>query len=451
MPDRMREAVAPAYLLMALILGGSAQGIWTNVLLQLSGTAIIAWSLMSAPEEPLARPVRWLAWIALGLFAFVLLQLVPLPASVWPSLGGRSQLASDFRLLGESAPALPLSLTPYETGATLLRVIPAVAMFCAIMRLRAYRKSWLAFALIGGTLAGILLGAMQVASAAPVGSRWYLYPQSSWGQAVGFFANANHMGDLLVVTLPFLAAVLAGSRRKKVQQYSGIAAIVVGIALVIMVGIALNRSVAAYVLAIPVAVASLLMLKPASLKARALGMAGAGAFAIAAAIVALGPLGDRMLGSSISVSSRAEMARTTTAAAIDFAPFGSGLGSFRAVYRLYENPDTVDRVATNHAHNDYLELALETGFPGVLAMLAFLGWWMLQAGTIWRSHGMRPYRRAAVIASGAILVHSFVDFPLRTAALSCVFAMCLALMVVRKRKPRDSQSDLWPTRHMGLE
>jgi hypothetical protein len=102
----MREAVAPVYLFLCLLLGGSAQGIWTNGLLQLTG--IIAWAAASSSEEPLARPLRQLTWIALLGLAIVALQLVPLPASVWPDLGGRALLAEGYRILGLPLPAAPV-------------------------------------------------------------------------------------------------------------------------------------------------------------------------------------------------------------------------------------------------------------------------------------------------------------------------------------------------------
>ena len=44
MASALRQAVAPVYLFLCLMLGGSAQGIWGNALLQLIGLAIIAWS-----------------------------------------------------------------------------------------------------------------------------------------------------------------------------------------------------------------------------------------------------------------------------------------------------------------------------------------------------------------------------------------------------------------------
>ena len=41
MPSLVKSSVAPAYLLACLILGGSAQGIWQNTLLQLAGLGSI--------------------------------------------------------------------------------------------------------------------------------------------------------------------------------------------------------------------------------------------------------------------------------------------------------------------------------------------------------------------------------------------------------------------------
>ncbi|GAA4720357.1 O-antigen ligase family protein [Sphingomonas lutea] len=449
MADRMRHGVAPLYLLMCLTLGGSAQGIWTNVLLQLTGVAIIAWSALAPPSEPLTGKARALAWLALAALIVVVLQLIPLPAAIWSGLGGRAGLAADFRILGQPLPAMSLSLTPHDTIATVLRAIPAVAMYCAVVRLRAYRGTWLALALILATLAAILLGVLQVAGGEDGTSSWYFYPQSSFGLAVGFFANANHMGQLLVVSLPFIAALFVAARGRKTQQRAGIAAVLVGVALVVAVGIALNRSAAALILAVPAAGASLMLLPRARNMVRGWAVPVLALLAVAAGAVALGPVGDRMLGSSVSVSARAEMARTTIAAAREFLPFGSGLGTFRPVYRYYEDPDTTDRVATNHAHNDYLELALELGLPGILLIVAFLGWWALTAGGVWRSAASSPFARAAAIASAAILLHSLVDYPLRTAALGAVFAMCLGLMTVALRKREDATA-LRPTRHMGI-
>ena len=61
-----------------------------------------------------------------------------------------------------------------------------------------------------------------------------------------------------------------------------------------------------------------------------------------------------------------------------------------------------------------------------------------------------PVARAASIASAAILAHSLVDFPLRTAAISAAFAMFAALLADRRQPIASDPGDLRPTRHFVL-
>src|SRR6185503_6251133 len=124
------------------------------------------------------------------------------------------------------------------------------------------RPQGLAVALVLGTFAGIGLGALQVASSSAELSPWYLYEDTNVGKAVGFFANADHMADLLVLTIPFLAAIVASARNADRQRYSAILAIAAGLGIVILVGLALNGSLAGYGLALPVMVASALIVLP---------------------------------------------------------------------------------------------------------------------------------------------------------------------------------------------
>jgi O-antigen ligase len=453
MASRLREGVAPAYLFLCLILGGSAQGIWANMLLQLIGVLILAWAALAPSEEPLLTPARQLLMLAIAALAVVAVQLVPLPAAIWPHLGGRETIAGGYRILGMRVPAMPLSLTPYVSFSDLLCLIPPLALFCAIVRLKAYRTGWVAAALLAGTVCGILLGALQVSSGGSTASPWYLYEESNFGLATGFFANANHMATLLVITLPFLGAILGSAKGANKQRNSAIAAVVGGLVLVIVVGIILNGSLAGYGLSLPVFLASTLLVLPHKRSLRA----GA---VILAALLLVGAIGaiaasptrpdDFSAGAATSVQSRAEMLATTARAIRDFMPWGSGLGSFRSVYRLYESHDQISTTYVIHAHNDYVELALELGAAGILLMLAFVAWWGRAVWRAWRHADGGIYTRAASIATAAILIHSLVDFPLRTAAISAAFAMCLALLVERRPQPVRDRSDLWPTRHVVL-
>ena len=449
MPSPAKSAVAPIYLLACLILGGSAQGIWQNMLLQLAGLGIIAWSAATTADEALPKSARSLLLILLLGLVVVALQLIPLPPF---STSLRSRIADDYALLGQPVPWLPISLTPYATLSSVLGVIPPLAVGCAILRLGAFRASWLAAALLGGAVAGIILGALQVAAPGTT-SPWYLYRETNHGVAVGFFANANHMADLLVAALPFVAALAAAGRSRNIQRYSSLVAVLTGAAVLLIVGIIINGSLAGYVLAVPAIAASALIVAPPSRSLRMPVTIIAG-LAVVAAVggVASTSLGSSRIGqaASGSVQSREAILKTTGRAIGDTMPLGSGLGSFVKVYPLYENLDQATPEYVIHAHDDYAELTLELGLAGVLLILGFVAWWLAAVRAGWRMGGGGPYARAASIATGVMLVHSLVDFPLRTAALSATFAMCLALLIDRRPSQRQDPSDLRPARHIVI-
>ena len=452
MASKVRSAVAPAYLLMCLVLGGSSQGIFLKMVLQLAGIAILAWAALARDDRPItAQQFKLFGCILLGLLV-VLVQLIPLPATVWENLPGRGAVAEGYHVLWITPPWLPVSLAPYDTVATLLTLIPPLAMLAAMLRLGS-RRVWLILALIGGTMAGIVLGALQVSSADPVNSPWYPYAFSNFGVATGFFANANHMAILLVICLPFLAAVVASARGREdgVQRYSAVVALVAGAALVIAVGLALNGSLAGYGIALPVLVASALIIIPRNSAASRWMIPLAGVLLIVAiAAIALRPIGANLKASAeTSVQSREMILKTSIEATTQLMPFGSGAGSFENVYHLYEDHERLDpNTVVNHAHNDYVEIAMETGVPGLIVLALFLAWWANAVWRVWNNEEGGPYARAAAVASAAILAHSVVDFPLRTAAISACFAMCLGLLTLRRAPKAADSSSLWPTRHV---
>ena len=223
-----------------------------------------------------------------------------------------------------------------------------------------------------------------------------------------------------------------------------------GVALLVIVGIALNGSLAAYGLAVPVTAASILMLLPARSRFRwwVLGAAVIlGMVAIAALYLA--PIEGSEIGghANISVSSRADILKTTLGSARQFMPFGTGLGSFRQVYPLSESPLSVGGMYLIHAHDDYAELLLELGIAGALLVLVVLAWWGTLAWRVWRTAESKPFSRAAAIASAAILLHSLVDFPLRTAAIATCFGMCLALLADGRGAAPGEKKRLRRSRH----
>src|SRR3954452_6485063 len=104
MASRTRTMVAPAYLFACLVLGGSAQGIWQNMLLQLAGVAIIAWAALDIGEEPLSLSAGELLTIAMAAVAVGVAQLLPVSPKLWIHLGPCEGLADDFSVLGTPRP-----------------------------------------------------------------------------------------------------------------------------------------------------------------------------------------------------------------------------------------------------------------------------------------------------------------------------------------------------------
>ncbi|MEA1071018.1 O-antigen ligase family protein [Sphingomonas sp. LY160] len=451
---KLQGWVAPIYLALCLLLGGSVQGIWAAMVLQVLGVFILVWAAFGSQRGRPHRGEKALRWIVVAAIGLVFLQLVPLPASLWESLPGRSLLADGFRTLGFSAEAMPISLSPYDTLMTLPTFIPPIAMLVSVLRLSEPNAVRLAATLVGTTLLAVMLGVLQSSTTDP-NSSVYLYPISNFGTAVGFFANSNHMATLLLVAIPMImalgATVLESSKDSR-KKTAAIALTAAGVG-VVLVGLALNRSLAGYGLAVPVALASaatILAVESRMLRRAAAGLAVAALLGVAVLIAS--PLGNKLMAGddSVSISSRGEILETTKAAIDEFGLIGTGLGTYSKVYPLFEQPSKVDRTFINHAHNDYAEILLELGFAGVLLTFIFMLWWLARVRDVVTTPSADHFAMASTIATATILIHSAVDYPLRTAAIASVFAMCLGLMMASRRIARG-EDDLRPTRHLVID
>jgi O-antigen ligase len=299
----------------------------------------------------------------------------------------------------------------------------------------------------------VLLGAVQVSSGGP-----YFYPRHNAGEAAGLFANSNHQATLLLATIPFLAAVISEGPKRSARNASahvGRNMIALVALAVIMIGVALNGSLAGLGLLLPVSLGSLgsLALALSSSKRAPRLLAFLALLLVLLAAVGVGLFSD-VGGNDSSIAERRDIYRITLAAIGDTFPVGIGLGAFQPFYRLYEDPALVTNFFINHAHSDPLEWVLETGLPGVLLLAALLFWWAVRAVKLWRADRPDPIALAATVASGAILAHSIVDYPLRDAAIQAVFAMSLAFMAEpRSHSARRSASPVTQAapRHLTID
>jgi O-antigen ligase len=446
MTHYLRLGATPFFLALCLILGGaSAAGLWANMALQLLAIPLILWAVLGERRSHVSTPARQLIWILLLLITLIAIQLVPLPPSIWTRLPGRQSVTEGLLMIGQPLPWMPLSLDRYATIASALWLLPAIAVLLGIIRLGSYRASGLAWVLAGVTIVSVAVGALQIAGGPE--SPAYLYEITNFGDSTGFFSNANHLATLMVATMPFLAALYlsAIARGRSMKKSSGLLVVLAGALTVLIVGIVINHSIAGVALSVPVLAASIFML--VSRKRRvpiwaapvlAILLLGSVAMAFSA------PFKNNLTVASEQAKedSRYNSFRHSLAEARLFMPVGSGIGTFQQLYRTTEDPEQVDSFYMNHVHGDYIEIALETGLPGLVLVVLFLLWWGRRAAAIWSADEPDHFARAATVASVAILTHSIVDYPLRTAAISALFAMCCALMAEpRARVKPTAQAD----------
>ena len=459
--NRLRTGLASVYLGLCLLLGGaSAAGAAGNGLLQVLGIGLLLLHAWSRGAPPLPREGRWLAAIFF-LFALVAaIQLIPLPFDVWRGLPGREVIARSMGLLGVEPATMPMSLDSRRTFASLLWLIPPAAMFLVATRLTRDERSSVARVLLAVAVLSIVLGAFQLFDGDD--SRLRFYDVTNYNRSVGFFANANHVATLMLCSLPFAVMFLARAAKKRRGDggREGRGFIYGAIAAFIGIGIAINGSLAAYGLLVPAAAGSFFLYQRTvgrTFSGRTYAIAGI-VMLISLGLSALGPLSGSRLAAKFDDTNtvgRKISVPTAIAAARDHLPLGSGLGTFRDIYRTYEPVEDVTSVYVNHAHNDYAEVALELGVAGVLAVLAFVAWWTARSWSVWRSEqNGAALARAGSIAIGIVLAHSLVDYPIRTSAIAAVVAMAAGFMVqppaARSARARGS-SRTSKVRHMDAD
>jgi len=112
---------------------------------------------------------------------------------------------------------------------------------------------------------------------------------------------------------------------------------------------------------------------------------------------------------------------------------GTGGGSFYLVYMAYQ-PNYEGFY--NHAHNDYLEIAADTGLLGLGALLALALASLVQALSVLR-HRRHPVLRSAAFATvmsvTAMALHALVDFNLHIPANLLSFCVIIALPFTARR------------------
>jgi O-antigen ligase len=129
-------------------------------------------------------------------------------------------------------------------------------------------------------------------------------------------------------------------------------------------------------------------------------------------------------------------------------PAGSGIGSFDTVFRIHEPFELLKATYFNHAHNDFLEIAIDTGLPGILLMLIGLIWWAWASLRVWRAGSSES--QLGKLGSAMLLlvfVGSAFDYPARA---PIVMAMVVIAAVWLERCSNEIARSALPRRDQHL-
>jgi O-antigen ligase len=201
--------------------------------------------------------------------------------------------------------------------------------------------------------------------------------------------------------------------------------------------IVVTKSRFGLILLIPVLIASIFILQRGELpkwaSKRAFLIPAFALFAVVAAatliVVARVPVDP----SKPRIETRSEIWGHTLEAIDQYFPVGSGVGTFVPIYARFQPPERLNDIYVNHAHNDYLELLLEEGIPAAVLIIGAFLWFFLATIDVWRSQASAPFKRAATVSVFVVLIHSFVEYPARTAAIASILAYSAAVIASRPR------------------
>lgn len=440
------------FLALCVLFGGASQsGLAQTMMLQVIACGVMLIALWRAWSIDRDGPWKGALFLFAALIGVGAIQLIPLPPWLWSAIPGRAELAQRADLMELSAVWMPLSLAPMDTVRGLFRFLPPIALFgLMIMANREVLSRGLPWMV---ALLGILSSAIGFLQIFGGPDSWlYFYDPTNRGNATGLFANVNHQSSFLLMALPFVAVLLARWADTRRQDPWGNArgGVIFVMGLTLVTGVLAAGSFAGYLMLGPVLIACFAILQTPTSETR--GGTGSALFRGLALIglvcgaVALGYLlvtSPLLPGLGVTVIDQSDLSRPqiferTGAAIGDHFPFGSGLGSFEAVYPAYEDPSVVTATYVNHAHNEYLQIFLEFGIFGPLILLAALALWGRQTLVIWwgPTGADRRLRRAASVALGVVILHSIVDYPLRTAATAGVAAVAAAVLTApASRRP----------------
>ncbi|MBA4353439.1 MAG: hypothetical protein C0409_01985 [Novosphingobium sp.] len=422
--------------------GGVAYGL-ANLVIQLAALALLALHY-PVVRQFFENAPRTLIGVLLASLLLPLLQLVPLPPSVWTAMPGRDLLKEALTAAGD----VGWFATTVNSGRTFVAFLGLLAPAAVIVL--AWRgpgntvpRMTLVFIIFG--LLNVLLGAMQILGPKHFGM--FYVENDMPGVLFGLFANRNSTGVFLVCCLVLLATLPP----VRLSSVAGIAKIVAAVLLVTGVILTQSRSSIALML-VPLAFSTVRLValrfeRSAHARKDAKSVPGsrivtAAFLAVAAFCAVLVPMmGGSRIDDVLARFNRSEEQRPSIwedarYSASRYWPVGSGMATFDEVFQADESLEYVSARRAGRAHNDYIEIAIEAGAFGLAIVAAWALWAFVAA---WQA--LSTPRRWPALGGQCILVtialQSILDYPLRNQTMLCLAAFAVVLLAPLARRPAE--------------
>lgn len=394
------------------------------------------------------RDVLPVLLLIVGAILIPVVQLVPLPPTWWQSLAGRDLVSEVARLAGQTDAWRPISISPGTTLNALFSLTVPVATFVLVANLKPDQRTWIPALMVVLVLASMLVGLLQFSGS---GFRNPLINHVA-GYVSGNFANRNHFALWLAIGCLFLP-VWAFVRRDKIGWRGPVA---IGAVLLLALTILASGSRAGIVVG-----ALALLLAPIVVREQlgkvfrgsprwALPVAITSVVAAAALLIVISFAAgratsiDRFALADVGGDMRTTGLPTVLGIAERYFPMGAGMGSFDPAFRIAEPDPMLQLLYFNHAHNDPLELVLESGAMGIAVMIAAAVWWVVASARVWRRAKSNTGNHALGRLGSAIIlltaIASAVDYPARTPLVMAVLVVAGFLMAWGARSVRDAAS-----------
>ncbi|UCU94183.1 O-antigen ligase family protein [Hydrogenophaga taeniospiralis] len=346
-----------------------------------------------------------------------------------------------------------LTPTPLATAHALLAGLPVVVCFLValsgnVAQILALLRLWLWVAVAQAALGLLQLG----------GFEGLYFGMDGVEPVIGSYASKNTYANLLAMAVPLAVLGLwgasgrkrrgSGNKGERRSPWWGVLAL-----LTLLAAALASTSRTGIATALLVALLALTLLAPARESAgggrsgwlRRLGLPAL-ALGLLAVALFMGGLDwvERFDAERLAADDalRALTREATWQGALAYWPLGSGLGSYAWVFPRFQSPE-VGRYWLDLAHNDYLQVLMETGALGLVSMalaLALMGRRALQLFSAGRGTWNSSDRLAVACGLGllATLLHAWVDYPFRIPANAMLAAFLLGVFL---REPVTSAAD----------